>query len=157
MQEQTRLAYLDALGLTSFVSRRALPGAAPIRRMSPPCPAPVNARRPAPVPSVAGPTAETVESRPVAERIPAMPRIPQCRFRLAVVAAGAWLWLEDLGELPLATEQVRLMTAMAHALQLASTTAGENLPGQSRPAHFEFHWPMHQNSQLDNGEDAARA
>jgi hypothetical protein len=58
--------------------------------------------------------------------------------------------------MPLTTEQVQLVQAMAHALQRrrgnASTAAAA-----ARPDVLRFDWPLHNNRQLDSGEDAARA
>jgi hypothetical protein len=53
--------------------------------------------------------------------------------------------LEDLGDMPLAQEQVQLIAAMATAM-----AAGGN-----KPMVAQFDWPMHQNQQLDLGPEAA--
>jgi hypothetical protein len=66
------------------------------------------------------------------------------------------LWLEELGEIPLTTEQVQLIQAMAHALKRCLGGATE-VPAAARPDILRFDWPMHNNRQLDSGDDAARA
>jgi hypothetical protein len=65
------------------------------------------------------------------------------------IVAGGLVWLEELQGLPLATEQVQLVAAMAAAIS----------PGRVGPAPevTQFNWPMHNNDQLDQGPDAARA
>ncbi|WP_165787205.1 hypothetical protein [Pseudohalioglobus lutimaris] len=56
-------------------------------------------------------------------------------------------WLESLEGLPLASEQIRLIHAMARAIK------GE----VAAPKVAQFDWPMHSSRQLDQGADAARA
>jgi len=156
MHELTRLAYLAALGIDTYVPRRALPGAAPSRRL-------VLVRRdPAPS-AVAAVTATPVAGRPVAPaQVPADPVFPaggaaaSCRFTLAVLVAGDWLWLEQLETRSLAEEQVWLVHAMAHACRVAAGGPGTG-SATNPPQAFQFNWPMHSNPQLDNGETAARA
>jgi hypothetical protein len=67
------------------------------------------------------------------------------RFRIAAIQAGGWLWLEDLGDMPLAQEQVQLIAAMATAV----------CAGGGKPVVAQFDWPMHNNQQLDLGPEAA--
>jgi hypothetical protein len=67
------------------------------------------------------------------------------RFRLAALLAGDALWLEELGDAPLAREQVALVHAMARACGWA----------REAPRVQEFAWPMHRNPQLDQGAGAA--
>jgi hypothetical protein len=69
------------------------------------------------------------------------------RFRLAAVVAGGALWLEELGDAPLAREQVALVHAMARA-------CGWTVEA---PRVQEFAWPMHRNPQLDQSATAAAA
>jgi hypothetical protein len=96
---------------------------------------------------------------PEPEPVPHGAAVP--RFSLSVIVAGEWLWLEDLDGMPLTTEQVELVQAMARALSQAR--GSDNDPPQ-RAALLEkcradvarFDWPMHTNRQLDMGEDAAR-
>lgn len=84
------------------------------------------------------PTAVPVRAQPVA------------RFSVAALVAGGRLWVEDLGELPLAREQVALITAIARAL-----VHPEGVP--AKPPLAQFDWPLSDNPQLDHGEEEARA
>ena len=162
MHELNRLAYLQAMGIESYVSRGQLAGAAVSQRLS------VRQKRPpqerqAPVPQVAPvarekparekPAMPQVEERARPAPAPDMraPRAAQSRpvehFSLAALVAGPYLWLEDLGGRPLAREQVQLVQGMALAL------AG----GPIKPDVAQFDWPMHNNRQLDLGAAAASA
>ncbi len=161
-----RLACLQAMGLTLYSSRRDLPGAAPSRRVLPPA-ASAAAPPPAAAPAAAsGRTAEAPAARgdspgslarslDVPKTRPA-PRAEApaaaatagagaVRFRLAAMVAGGALWLEELGDAPLAREQVALVYAMARACGWAAEA----------PRVQEFAWPMHRNPQLDQGALAA--
>ena len=182
MNELRRMAYLDALGVDTYVSRAQLPGAAVTRRLAIVAPltdtdheqAGVLAGTPStPVPSLRDSQAEEkVSARPRSTApgkasTPARPRPQQRgesapRFSLAAIVAGDWLWLEALPDMPLATEQVWLVRAMAQAL---ASCAAHNLDAEavaSRPDAVQtdvaqFDWPIHTNQQLDLGEEAARA
>jgi len=149
------------MGIDIYVSRRQPPGAAPSRCAG----APVasaggesrahgdallrdSSRATAPAPALedmehgkGGSTREAVSAVPAAA----------CRLNLAVILAGRWLWLEDLEGRPLASDQVQLVRAMAHALAFA----GGAKPPEAEIAHFD--WPVHNNRQLDNSEAAAKA
>lgn len=72
------------------------------------------------------------------------------RFRLASVVFAGRLWIEDLGDGALATEQLQLIGAIARAL------VHPEVP-QGAPRVAQFDWPMHQNQQLDLGADEASA
>ena len=92
----------------------------------------------------------------------ARPSAPPCaavpRFTLVAVVAGKWLWLEEL-RAPLLAQQVQLVQAMAQALERLvppRQSAGAR-PGEAQPAVTRFQWPLHNNRQLDLGEEAARA
>lgn len=153
--------YLAALGIAHYVSRVDLPGAAPSRRvpvpLSPPprAPAPEQAPvapTPAPVPAESG-QAPKVLNQPLTPRAAASsPRPAPVRqqpveqFSLAAVRAGPFLWLEELPEAVISREQVTLIRAMTRALGLVDH--------QVQVAQFD--WPMHNNRQLDLGEEAAR-
>ena len=155
--ELRRLRYLAALGVTPLVSRAPLPGAAPSRKLAlrergpsqgapqvpPKAPAPGDtapqpprvlrdAARPAP-----GARGETAGARAT-------------RFRLAVIVCARRLWLEELGDQALATEQLQLVVAIARALEHGAGEAAE-------PAVTQFDWPLHGNRQLDRGADEAAA
>ena len=152
-REIHRQAYLGVLGVDQYVSRRALPGAAETIRYR------VESRAPAPVSDQKlvsdQPGIQRDESRGAVQSPRTAPRsdAPVSRpgtaevasFRIAAVQAGGWLWLEDLGDMPLAQEQVQLMAAMATAV------AG----GAAKPLVAQFDWPMHNNQQLDLGAGAA--
>jgi hypothetical protein len=69
------------------------------------------------------------------------------RFSLAAITAGGCIWVEELAQGALAREQVQLVRAMASAVS-----------GQGdAPKVQQFDWPLHNNHQLDLGEEAARA
>jgi len=80
----------------------------------------------------------------------AAPAAREERFSLAVVIAAKRLWIEDLGEFPLAREQVELIGAMATALRHPEAV-------RERPLVTQFDWPMHANEQLDLGPEEAAA
>lgn len=171
MNELRRMAYLDAMGIDHYVSRRQLVGAAVTRRLvvvpAQPVLAPVKQSRV----SGAGHTAAVVDPVPRSaarvpqidnvEKPPAPPKVAAAaprqdavsQFSLVAITAGGWLWLEDMGAMPLATEQVQLVQAMAQALCVAGNTQQEKM----RPEVAHFDWPIHTNAQLDLGEEAARA
>ena len=176
MNELRRSAYLQAMGVDSYVSRTQLPGAAVTRRLAiiavpfeGLAPAVEEATtRPIPMPAV------EIEGRGRATRKAATdaPRSPEPapraeptkhvpRFSLAAVVAGDWLWLEDLAGNPLASEQVWLIQAMARALDMFGAGAEPGVQSAGRiaadPDVAQFDWPIHNNQQLDLGVDAARA
>ena len=147
-------------------SLRQAVGAAPTRRL-----AVVRSHAPAAaaITALPGPDAVTLPSLGDAgsQRAhmtsPAMPKPPAParsmasavpRFSLAAIVAGDWLWLEDLGDAPLAREQVWLIRAMAHALRMKRTSSATAPPV---PDIAQFDWPMHSNQQLDRGIDAAHS
>lgn len=139
--ELRRLRYLAALGVTPLVSRAPLPGAAPSRKLAlrergPSPGAPQASRRP-PAPRATAPRARGETAGPRATR-----------FRLAVIVCARRLWLEDLGNGALATEQLQLVAAIARALEHG---AGET----AEPVVTQFDWPLHGNRQLDLGAGEA--
>ncbi|MCB1689868.1 MAG: hypothetical protein KDI33_15335 [Halioglobus sp.] len=178
MNELTRMAYLDALEIDCYVSRTQLPGAAVTRRLAI-VPTPVEkADAPDRVksPDVPDKTAtplqpegfsrpdfglgdrkKTAAAEPLREASPGGEPLP--RFTLITIVAGNWLWLEELGGMPLATEQVQLVQAMAQALAFCSEAGtGEATASQAtKPDTAQFDWPPHTNRQFDLGEEAARA
>jgi len=168
-REIARLRALQAMGITPLVARRVLPGAAPSERLRLKAgpPAPVAARttdtRGARSETPPGNTAaralrDTLTPRrgeAVTPPAPAKPRKPAdasstTRFRLAVVQAGARLWVEDLDDAVLAREQVDLIASIAAAL------AHPDMPSE-RPRVAQFDWPLHGNEQLDLGAGEAAA
>jgi len=180
MNEHTRMAYLDALGIDHYVSRGQLPGAAKTQRLvgmaRPQVAMPVpGAAKPAPAripqPQAAGgragprmhprPERDAPASLRGARAATAVPH-----FSLATIVAGDWLWVEELAGMPLTTEQVQLVQSMAQALLVRraqcgarSDTAGPVAvrPDPGRPDVMQFDWPIHANRQLDQGEEAARS
>ena len=178
MNELRRMAYLEALGVDSYVSRSQLPGAALSRRLKvvaapvgtghgqlPDIPESPAQRVPRDTPPI---TAANTVPQFDTNAAPASPLQPQRqgsavpRFSLAAIVAGDWLWLEALGDMPLATEQVWLVKAMAQALaSYAAYSDDEDAVGEDLAAVqadvAQFDWPIHTNQQLDLGEEAARA
>lgn len=174
MNELRRMAYLDALGVDSYVSRTQLPGAAVTRRLAivstlsrtvpvisgnaPDMPATsllprqldaqtrTGSTRVARVDSEADSPPLASESAQRAESVP--------RFSLIAIVAGDWLWLEELPDTLLTTEQVRLVQSMAQALLL---NQGQRAEAVTKPDVAQFNWPIHTNHQLDLGAEAARA
>lgn len=151
--------YLDALGIAHFVSRVDLPGAAPSRRVPVPVPRPPAATEPAAAVETPAKIAKTAPRMPKLSAEPATPAVPEpppaakapepaalVRFSIAAVVVGPLLWLEEIPEGVVGREQVALMRAMAGALGV-----------QAQPSVTQFDWPLHNNRQLDLGEEAARA
>jgi hypothetical protein len=181
IKEIRRMAYLEAMGIDSYVSRTQLPGAALTRRMA------IASTRAMPgLQGAKNPIARAISApakqrdvgiRPgvdavarIKDAVPLPPRDEQSpprtaavpRFSLTAIVAGDWLWLEELAGMPLATEQVQFVQSMARALVLyrePRTEAGTSAahPGLAPPAVAQFDWPIHTNQQLDLGEEAARA
>lgn len=154
MNELRRLAYLEAMGIPGYVSRTQLPGAAVTRRLTV-----VRSTTPARPLDFELPKVETARPGPAArEAAPAAtPVAGPPRFSLAAMVCGGCLWLEELEGVPLAREQVQLVQAMAHALGRATGGESASPSGTVRPQVELFDWPIHNNRQLDQGEDAARA
>ena len=158
MNEVSRSAYLEAMGIDTYVARMRLPGAAASlpRAVLPRAPDPAPPAMPTSllrdaVPGPAGLTAtrdSAVPSQPAMESGDHRPSGGAVtRFSLAAIVAGRLLWLEELQDNPLSAEQVQLVQGMARALG-----AGDEKPEVSR-----FDWPIHNNQQLDLGESAASA
>jgi hypothetical protein len=163
MHELSRMAYLDALGIDSYVSRAQLPGAAATQRLaiviapsSQQLPAGVIPpesllSRPALVAQPARPAAVSVQASAASQQSEPVPR-----FSLTAIVAGDWLWLEELAG-PLTTDQVRLVQSMAQALLLCHQSLGGEVKPAVQPEVAQFDWPIHTNHQLALGEEAARA
>jgi hypothetical protein len=183
MHELKRRAYLDAMGIPTYVSRGAQPGAAPTTRLkvvkatakAVPAKAPGKVAdstvdSPAVVPVVAK-SDQSTAAVPAARKAPrieltASPRgqrpapeagpgpaaeikaAPELVFSITAFTTGNWLWLEELPQQQaLLRDQVQLVQGMARALGWGNHKANIS----------QFKWPIHNNSQLDLGEDAARA
>lgn len=160
---------LQAMGLTLYVARYPLPGAAPslpmdddppvvdtaslVETREPDEPGGAGRRLPADLLGTVsrgtapdhdpGPTA--VPS-PQADAATATPTLP-APFTLAAVTLGGALWLEELPDAVLGRDQVALMRAICRALDWPMTEVVVN----------QFAWPMHRNPQFDQGAEAARA
>ncbi len=169
MNELRRMAYLDALGVDSYVSRAQLAGAAITRRLVI-AKAPDSSKlatsavsglsnnedlsvRPRSVQaehanSSAHMGSGTIELSPPSDSV--------SRFSLTAIVAGDWLWLEELAG-PLTTEQVKLVQLMAQALLLYQHASEDAAAPAVQPEVAQFDWPIHTNHQLDLGEEAARA
>ncbi len=153
MNELQRLAYLDAMGIDSYVSRTGLPGAAPtlrarlLRREAQVQPANLvesmqlvdglrkekaPQRTPAPVP-VQKSAPAPVDSGPV--------------FSVLSCRVGNWLWLD---EIPRGREQSREYLQL-----LQSICAALGLPTE-QPHLERFDWPIADTRQMGNSEAAAR-
>ncbi len=153
-REIRRQTYLQALGMDQYVSRRALPGAAETLRLRPSGAVPASKdHENATVDGPAALRSTAAEGLGQTARQPSPPTAPAkapgtdavIRFRVAAIQAGGWLWLEDLGDMPLAQEQVQLIAAMATAV----------CADGGKPVVAQFDWPMHNNQQLDLGPEAA--
>ncbi len=159
MNEPNRMRYLQAMGIDAYVSRSQLPGALPTRRLALVArQAPASAvpqrqeamakSRPGQMPQVNIP--ERKQAEPKVQPAPAVrpvPASPAVRFRLAAIFCGGIAWVESLGERPLAKEQVQLIRGMARAVHGSADT----------PKVAQFDWPIHNNPQLDQGQEAASA
>lgn len=161
MNEIQRLAYLEAMDIPSFVSRRDLPGAAPSRRFRvlrkaavvPPAPrveAPV--RPPAPdldLPELGGarkrPAAEAPAEAAAPAAVPAPADTPI--FTVAVCEAGGWLWIDEIpaGRDP-GDAYGQLIAAICQAL---------GLPADGLSLQY-FNYPVTSGAALAGGMDEAR-
>lgn len=171
MHELSRLEYLQALDIQGYISRAQLPGAAAtqrlaIARVADRALVPAQKYSPPPLGSLAsGLAPESAQGKvspgpkPVARADAGQHALsqPASRFSLAAIVAGGWLWLEELSDNVLATQQVQLVQAMAHALGRADIDQGRREPEPERPEVTQFNWPIHTNRQLDIGPEAARS
>ena len=166
MHELKRRYFLESMGVDTYVSRGQLPGAAPTRRL-------VVARRspkidrlledqvgkmPGPVLSNTAAAfreaADTMKTQlgiatqappETHAKSPSGEVVPP--FSIAAVIAGGFLWLEQITGSCVSRDQVHLIRAMAKALALPE--------GELDVSQFD--WPIHKNTQLDLGVQAARA
>ncbi len=165
MHELRRMAYLDAMGVDSYVSRAQLPGAATTRRLVIRT-APKNQQLSAAPVLEPLQVAQNPESALVSQPVRAAERTldasalqrgePVPRFSLTAIVAGSWLWLEELAG-PLTSDQVRLVQSMAQALLLCHPSQGDAVTPAVEPDVAQFDWPIHTNQQLDLGKEAAQA
>ena len=165
-REIRRLAYLEALGIDGYVSRRALPGAADSRRLRLLSAAPQPASSPiqkqpvlpqrsvSPVAELLADTNATPAPRSRQESAPARAVSTPASsadvpvFSVAATFAGGWYWIDEItAGRSVGAEYLQLIQAICHAMRL-STDA---------PVQEQFNWPLGGASQLDQGTDAARA
>jgi hypothetical protein len=159
MHELRRRAYLEAMGVATYVSRYPLPGAMASRKWVVNRAAGINPQTQTtqaesipvmPQLDVVAKPRSVVASAPVREPTETNNTVQQSRaFSVASLQTGAWLWLEELPvQQALMRDQVLLVQAIARALGW----------GDARPEVAPlFNWPMHNNQQLDLGEEAAKA
>ena len=178
MNELTRMAYLDAMGIDSYISRAQLPGAALSRRLvlvprevqhetadndvaiaAIAAPGLKKQRSPAHFPDIQAPGPRSDPGATSVETAAPARNAAQPRFSVAAIVAGGWVWLEELRDMPLAREQVQMVQAMARALQSVAPGAPESAVGAAEvPTQIaQFDWPMHSNQQLDQSAEAASA
>ncbi|MEH6388722.1 MULTISPECIES: hypothetical protein [Pseudomonas] len=176
MLEQTRLSYLEAMGVANWVPRDVLPNAAQRAAADIPFPPaqatperieasakvisdvvspeveaqPVRKRVPIPVPRPGGaaktPVVETTES--VAAPVePTAPAVPVRPFYMQ-------LWLAGSCALLIETEEPGLESSSATFRLLNEILRAAQLPTPAR-LYADFHWPLTRNRQLDNSAVAA--
>ena len=162
MHELTRLAYLDAMGIDSYVPRVQLPAAAPSRHLqvirraspkpeaeSPAAPRAVNASAQLKA-SLGATTGPARASRAAIDSEPAVSVHDDAEmplFSLAAVGLGGWYWLDEIPPgRDLGPEYLQLLQAIALALGM----------DVGQPVLEQFNWPLHTSSLLDRGEEAAR-
>jgi hypothetical protein len=164
MHELKRRAYLDAMGITTYVSRVQLSGAATTRKLVISRQAVPQAdsgrfpqQRQAPVdlpPAAQMPNMdfsqrpETARPEVIVQKVQDTVRVAAVEFGVTAFVTGRWLWLEELPRNEaLMRDQVLLVQSMARAMGW----------GADKPDISTFNWPIHHSNQLDQGEGAARA
>ncbi len=158
-------SYLQAMGIDTYISRGQVSRCEPIRRFAlvaseSPGEAVVekgsNASLQSAMAAVSGGAKRSsgeeirAESRTAVSPATAVKPDPH-RFSLVAIDVGGCLWLEELGNMPLTREQGQLVVNMARALGLGSDA------GDYQPEVTPFNWPIHNNSQLAQGPEAAAA
>ena len=164
MHELKRRAYLDAMGVATFVSRGPLPGAAAttklaiVRRsisqldsdsfpgqLQPLVDTATAVRMPSvDLPQQSGASRPEVGVQQNQEKA----TVPAVEFGVTAFVTGRWLWLEELPRNEaLMRDQIVLVQSMSRAMGW----------GSDKPDISTFNWPIHNSSQLEQGEAAARA
>lgn len=143
--------YLQELGITPYVSRYTLPGAAQSRRLALvaaiPLPAkelPIRQSKLVPKPKIDTPPAGSKQSPAPATEAPTL--AVGHSFSMAVVVGGGWIWLDEAEPGTISSDYFQLFKSLLFAL-------GRSEEGFQ--AH-EFTWPVHNNQQLDLSPEAAR-
>ena len=156
-RERTRLAYLEAMGVASFVSRRDLPGAAPsprvrvVLRQPPAEPERVRASSEGQQPTLrpAQQPARPPTRKIAPEKAPAAESRAEAAIAFSVILSrlGNWLWLEEAPPLgSIDDEYQHLLRAIGLALGWEE-------------ANFEtrlFNWPLRGAANVGQGITAAR-
>lgn len=141
MNEFQRLAYLEAMDIPTFVSRRDLPGAAPSRRV-------VLVKAAAPALPRAAPPTDPGKRKPEPEQAAATPAPRETPvFSLVAAEVGGWFWLDEIpaGREP-GEDYAQLLLAICRALGLPASGAQVN----------RFSYPV--NAKLAGGvEEAGQA
>jgi hypothetical protein len=154
MHELTRLAYLDAMGIDSYVPRGALPAAAPSRHLelirraelvAPPDNASAQLRASLGAePDRQGESLASTDSEPA---VSTSDTAEMPVFSLAAVGLGGWYWLDEIPPgRDLGPEYLQLLQAIAVALGMEV----------GQPVFELFNWPLHTSTQLDRDDEAAR-
>jgi hypothetical protein len=156
-----RLAYLDAIGIDSYISRAQLPAAAPSRRLRIVRPAvPVGAEPEKPPsavqdllsdvlrqdsPSVGSARKPSVSAQPAAAVSTAADATPV--FSVSACFLAGYCWLSEVPRArELGAEYGQLLQAICLALGWDARS----------PVLERFDWPMGNSRQLDQGPEAAR-
>ncbi len=141
MHELTRLAYLEAMGIDSYVCRTQLPAAATSRKLR------VVRRSALPVAPAVEPPQQQAQSAPARTETPAAGTdIPV--FSVVAVDLGGCYWLDEIPPgRSLGPDYTQLLQAICLAL-------GWNA---NRPVLEQFNWPLSRGGLLDQGIDSARA
>jgi hypothetical protein len=166
VKESTRLHYLDAMGIDSWVSRVALPGAASSRRKR-------VMRRPASVSAVTAPASDTPAAGPALLRSSiqknvTVPRAaakpaeipvaepaaeasssdsPAVIFSVSVAFMGGWYWIDEVPRgRETGADYSQLLQAIGSALGWSPAAVTVE----------RFDWPLQGASRLDPGLETAR-
>ena len=152
--EMARRNALQAMGIPSLVSIRDVAGAKPSARKLIPNQKPV-AERPVARPEVAG---RDVSRPPISAAIPPTPdegtptrsqpaerKAESVQFSMVLVAAGPFLWVEQLTDGLIRQDQLALVAAMARAVSGSSVSVN----------HQQFDWPPAGASALNSDSDSA--
>lgn len=165
VKETSRLHYLDAMGIDSWVSRRALPGAAASRRRRVVLrQAPVQAVPPMAAAAAPGPellrssvvkstTAPRATANPVDIAVAesagesASNDSPAVIFSAVVAFMGGWYWIDEVPRgRETGAEYSQLLQAIGHALNWPPAAASVE----------RFDWPLQGASRLYPGLETAR-
>lgn len=152
--EMARRSGLQAMGIPSLVSVGDVPGAKPSVRKLIPNQEPI-AERPVASAEVAR---RDIPRSPISETIPATPetgteikaqpvekKSESVQFSMLLVAAGPFLWVEQLADGLIRQDQVALVAAMARAVSGSSVSVN----------HQQFDWPQAGSPAMNGDSDSA--